>query len=271
MNETIGSHQVSDLPAERRAVLDFSDLSSWDHRMYGLLEVDVTVPRQYMAAYQARTGERLSFTGYLAYCLAQAVAENKSVQAYRQGRSQLVLFDDVDIGMMIEREIGGRRAPDGYVLRRANRKSFLEIHQEIRTVQRTPPATEGGPPRWVRWLQVLPWPFSKLAGALMRSAIRRDPARTWVAQVGTVGLSAVGMFGKRGGWPLAAPAGHTLCLFVGGIARKPACVGDCIEPREILNLTVTFHHDVVDGGPAARFAARLVELIEGGAGLKIDT
>jgi pyruvate/2-oxoglutarate dehydrogenase complex dihydrolipoamide acyltransferase (E2) component len=39
--------------------------------------------------------------------------------------------------------------------------------------------------------------------------------------------------------------------------------------REILNLTVMFNHDVVDGAPAARFTRRLVELIESGYGLLI--
>jgi hypothetical protein len=40
-----------------------------------------------------------------------------------------------------------------------------------------------------------------------------------------------------------------------------------IEPREILNLTVMFDHDVIDGAPATCFTRRLVELIESGYGL----
>ncbi len=43
-----------------------------------------------------------------------------------------------------------------------------------------------------------------------------------------------------------------------------------IEPGEILNLTVVFDHDVIDGAPANRFARRLVELIESGYGLGED-
>jgi pyruvate/2-oxoglutarate dehydrogenase complex dihydrolipoamide acyltransferase (E2) component len=35
----------------------------------------------------------------------------------------------------------------------------------------------------------------------------------------------------------------------------------------MLNLTVTFDHDIVDGAPAARFVHRLVELVESGYGL----
>ena len=248
-------------------VLDFIDLSSWKHRMYGLLEVDVTVARQFIAAYKARTGERLSFTGYLTFCLARAVDEDKSVQAYLKNRKQLVLFDDVDVGLMIERQFGETRAPVGYVIRRANHKTFMEIHREIRAVQTAPDPPSEGAPAWLPLLRLLPGPLLQLVNALVRMAIRRDPAGMWVAMAGTVGVTAVGMFGNGGGWGLAAPAGHTLCLYVGGIARKPACVQDRIEPREILNLTVAFDHDVVDGAPAARFVGRLVELIERGYGL----
>jgi hypothetical protein len=267
MSAKIGPYQIVDFPAERRDVLDFIDLSSWQHRMYGLLEVDVTVVRRCLAAHKARTGESLSFTGYLAFCLGQAVNEHKAVQAYRQGRNQLALFDDVDVGMMIEHGTGAARTLSGYVIRRANDKTFLEIHREIRAVQTASKPPDEGAPAWLPLLRRLPGPATKLINVFVRQAIRRNPADRWVAMAGTVGISAVGMFGKSGGWGLAAPAMHTTCLYVGGIARKPACVQERIEPRDLLSLTAAFDHGVVDGAPAARFTARLVELIESGCGL----
>lgn len=60
---------------------------------------------------------------------------------------------------------------------------------------------------------------------------------------------------------------NTLGMVVGGIVWKPAVIEGCIEPREILSLTVTFDHDIVDGAPATRFVRQLVELIESGYGL----
>lgn len=41
--------------------------------------------------------------------------------------------------------------------------------------------------------------------------------------------------------------------------------GDHVVPREYLSLTLSFDHDVVEGAPAARFTARLKELIERGS------
>ncbi len=86
-------------------------------------------------------------------------------------------------------------------------------------------------------------------------AIRRDPTIV-TSMAGTVGISSVGMFGKgHGGWGISAGT-HVLDLVVGGTAWKPAEVEDRIEPREILNLTIIFDHDVIDGAPAARFTRK---------------
>jgi pyruvate/2-oxoglutarate dehydrogenase complex dihydrolipoamide acyltransferase (E2) component len=235
--------------------------------MYGLLEVDVTVPRQFIGEYRARTGEALSFTGFLVYCLARAVDENKEVQAYLKGRSQIVLFDDVNVGVMIEHKDGEKTALMGHVVQGANRKTYREIHQEIRTVQSEPVPASRGMPTWFRRAMLLPWPLSRLVKALMAMATRRDPTIR-VSASGTVFVTAVGMFGKgHSGWGIATTP-HSLGLVVGSIAWKPTVVEGRIESREILNLTVLFDHDVVDGAPATRFVRRLVELIEGGYGLE---
>jgi pyruvate/2-oxoglutarate dehydrogenase complex dihydrolipoamide acyltransferase (E2) component len=247
-------------------MINMLDLSEPKHCMYGLLEVDVTVARQFIAEHKARTGETLSFTGFLTLCLARAVDEDKAVQAYLKGRKQLVLFDDVDVGLMIEGKMGGKSALMGHVIRGANRKTYLEIHQEIRSVQSAPVPPSRGMPAWFQSAMLLPWPLSRLFNALIRMVMNRDP-RIPASLGGTVGITAVGMFGEgHGGWGIF-PVTQVLGLVVGSIAWKPAVVEGRIEPRQMLCLTVLFDHDVIDGAPAARFTRRLVELIESGYGL----
>jgi pyruvate/2-oxoglutarate dehydrogenase complex dihydrolipoamide acyltransferase (E2) component len=85
---------------------------------------------------------------------------------------------------------------------------------------------------------------------------------------GTVAITSVGMFGGgHSGWGIS-PTPEALALVVGGTCSKPAVVDGRIEPREMLNLTVMFNHDVIDGAPATRFTRRLVELVESGSGLE---
>ena len=144
MNDKTGPYHVVDLSPGRRAWVNALRLSGPTYWMYGLLEVDVSVARQFIAEHKARTGEALSFTGFLVYCLARAVDENKEVQAYLKGRKQIVLFDDVNVGVMVEHKAGEKRALMGHIIQGANRKTYREIHQEIRTVQSQPVPASGG-------------------------------------------------------------------------------------------------------------------------------
>ena len=266
MNNTTNSYQVIDLTPARRAFLTSLNLPRPRRVMYGLLEVDVTRIRQVIAQHKAQSGETLSFTGYLAYCLAYAVSENKEVQAYRKGRRQYVLFDDVDVGLMVEKQVGDQRELSGYVVRRANHKTYLELHQELRQAQSPQVPVGNAIPGWFRRTMLLPVPLPQLFIAFLSMLIRGNPAML-VTMQGTVGVTAVGMFGKgHSGWGISATR-HSLDLVVGSTAWKPAVIEGRIEPRELLHLTVVFDHEVVDGAPAARFTRRLVEMIESGFGL----
>lgn len=81
---------------------------------------------------------------------------------------------------------------------------------------------------------------------------------------GTVGGTAVGMFGTGGGWGIPIND-HTLDVTLGGIVEKPGVVDGQIAIREYLCLS--FNHALIDGAPAAHFAQRLKDLIESGYGL----
>jgi pyruvate/2-oxoglutarate dehydrogenase complex dihydrolipoamide acyltransferase (E2) component len=273
MPKNAPAYQLVELPRARRGTHNALDVYWSNHNIYALLEVDVTNARRIIKEHEAQTGEALSFTGYLAFCLARAVDENKSVQAYPQGRKHLVIFDDVDIFLPVERGQGQALAAVPYIVRRANHKSYVEIHREIRAFQTQPVQPGSGifanVPHHAafQFMMSAPWPLPRLFVRFIRAASRRDPTRAAMAG-GTVAVTAPGMAGRRGGWGLA-PGGRSVALIVGGIDRKPAVIEERVEPRDILSLTVTFDHDVVDGAPAARFVKRLVELVESGYGLEV--
>jgi hypothetical protein len=196
----------------------------------------------------------------------------------RKGRKKLIVFDDVDISIVVERTTADSRnrletLPMPYVVRRANEKSVREIHNEIRAAQAEPieAGVVGlGAQKYYPHLQNL---FFSLPTFLRKLIVYRRLIRDpFFAKrvMGTVVVTSPGMFGKIGGgssWGI--PVGiHPLVIALGGIARKPGIVGDKVEAREYLGMTVLFDHDVTDGAPAARFVQRLRELIENGYGLE---
>jgi hypothetical protein len=195
------------------------------------------------------------------------VDEHKAVQAYRKGSKHLILFEEVDVYTPIERDVAGQKQIMPHIIRAANRKTFREIHQEIRAaqVQDVAKAWEGMGIKAIHW----PWLLLLPAFRLMIWMTERSP-QVRKKYRGTVGLTAVGMFGNGAGWgiPLAS---HSLWMTVGGIGEKPVLVDGHIALRDYLSLTISFDHDMIDGAPAVRFTERLKELIESGYGLDDST
>jgi pyruvate/2-oxoglutarate dehydrogenase complex dihydrolipoamide acyltransferase (E2) component len=277
----LGTYTELPFPAIRTLVSDTVRLGMARPRIPVLIEVDVTDARAAIEKRKAAMGEELSFTGWIIKCLAQAVSEHPRVHALRRGWRRLVLFSDVDVGYMVGRRPGGAgRSPDvpmPGLVRKANEKSVETITAEIRAAQgRGPAPAERAiePPQWVpsrRMMRIfasLPFFVRKV---LYWDRLLRDPSRM-KRQMGTVAVTAVGMFAKIGSgsnWGIPIEF-HPLTVGLGAIARKPAVVGDTVVPREFLGMTLMFDHDVIDGAPMAGFLQRLRELIESGYGLDGD-
>jgi len=258
-----GSYQVIPYPKIRRLMADGGRLGRQKHIVHGLVEMDVTCARQAIRDHKAQTGETLSFTAFVMACLGKAVDMNKHMHAYRTLWDKLVIFDDVDVNNLFEVEVGGRKIIRPHVIKAANKKTFREIHEEIRAFQ----AGHAGGQDSSREASFID-KFVLLPGFIRRfvlGILLKSPHSMKEMQ-GTVLLTALGMFGTGSGWGIPVP-NHTLQLTLGGIAEKPAFVDDRIEKREFLSVTVSFDHDIVDGAPAARFIQRLKELMESAYGI----
>ena len=124
-------------PPSQHQMLDWLGLMHRQHTVHALLEVDVTDARRAIREHRARTSAGLSFTAYIVANLARAVDEDRRMHAYRSGRSRLVLFDDVDVTVLVETDVEGARIPFPHIVRAANRKTVDQIHDEIRAAQAT--------------------------------------------------------------------------------------------------------------------------------------
>jgi pyruvate/2-oxoglutarate dehydrogenase complex dihydrolipoamide acyltransferase (E2) component len=231
------------------------------HVIHGLIEVDVTRPRALLAAYARERGESLSFTAYVIWCVARAVSEQSMLQAYRLGRRRVIVFDDVDVNMLMERQTEGHARVVSHVIRAAQRRSALAIHQEIRCAQHARALRRGEAAR-LRLYDALP-------RAMRRTLVRMAAHFPWLWKrvAGTVVVTAVGMYGKGGGWGIPT-VWNTLAVTVGGIGAKPGVVNGQVTVREVLDLTISADHNVVDGTAVATFASRLRERLESADGLE---
>jgi pyruvate/2-oxoglutarate dehydrogenase complex dihydrolipoamide acyltransferase (E2) component len=255
--------RVVPFPRIREGAIDLLRQAHRKHMIHALIEVDVTEPRQIVADHKAKTGVRLSFTAFIVSCLARAIDEDRRIQAYRWGKRRLVIFEEVDINAPVERKIDGAPMGTPNIIRAANRKTYRQIHEEIREAQSAKVEETKGM-EWFRWAFVLA-SLPQFVRTQVWRTLERDP-RAIKRFAGTAGVTSVGMFGRGVGWGMTIPF-LSPTVVVGGMVERPSIQSGGLVPREFLCLTVSVDHDVVDGAPAARFVSRLRELIESSWGI----
>jgi hypothetical protein len=104
-------YRVIPFPRAQRQAVDWHAIMSRQHTIHGLLEFDVTEARRAIHAWRRASRQPLSFTALLVASFAHAIGEDPALHAYRKGRRQVVLFDDVDVAVLVEQLIDGERIP----------------------------------------------------------------------------------------------------------------------------------------------------------------
>jgi pyruvate/2-oxoglutarate dehydrogenase complex dihydrolipoamide acyltransferase (E2) component len=256
-------------PSSRQLTFDLGRIGLAKHHVRGLLEVDVTEARR-LIKQNRHIGRKISFTAWLIKAIADCVALHPPIAGVNDARRNRVLvFEDVDISIVVEKTVSGARVPLPYVIRKADKKTLQQIQAEIETAKSEAVEGEGdyvlgesysaeGMRLFLRlpqWLRLM----------LMRLLVLNHPQRV-KNMMGTVMITTTGMVGHTRGWIM--PFGmHSLCLAFGSLNEQAAVYRGEIQKREILHLTVLIDHDVIDGVPAARFVDDLVKKLEAGCGL----
>lgn len=250
-------YSLEPIPKMRRFALDAGYLGRRRHIVHGLIEVDITETRNFIRAHKEKTGESLSLTAFVVYCLGKAIEKHPKMHAYRNWRNQLVIFDDVNINSMAEIEKDGKKVPIPHIFKAVNQKTYLDIHTEIRSTKKNPEQTTEI--NFMEWFLILP----AFLRRMFYWVVMKIP-QVFRQYSSSVMVTAVGMFGQGGGWAITLP-NFTLTVTIGGIAKKPGVVDDQIKIREYLDLTISIDHDVVDGAPMVRFVNDFRTLIEEGS------
>lgn len=263
----IGGYKIDTFPTSRIATIDIGIASSSKHHVKALIELDVTEARKMLTA-KKKLAERISFNSWLIKCISHAVEGCPQIHAIRQGKNKAVIFEDVDVSIVIEREIQGKKVPLPYVIRKTNEKSIAEIYREIREGQKQSIEDEGdyvlGQEKNDFWMKVY-YAMPELVRKFIWKRIIRSPFIT-KQNMGTVIITSVGMMGKINGWVIPTSV-HPLCFAIGSIVKKPGVIRDQIEVREYLYVTALVDHDVIDGAEAVRVLAKLTKMVENGYGL----
>ncbi len=241
-------------PKIRRSSIDAGKLSQHKHVVHGLLEIDVSSVMSFVHTFKKEHGEKLSITAILVHALAQAIERHPEMHAYLDWRNRIVIFDQVNIIAMTEVDYQGTKVPVRFLFKDVNQSTLLEIHSKLRQVQASP--ADQGILKQFKWFYRLPG----FARRLISRMVMKFP--TYFRHYSSaVMVTPIGMFGNQPGWGIPSST-FTTTITVGSIFKKPWVVDHRILPRDILHLTVSINHDIVDGAPATRFIRDLVEILQ---------
>ncbi|MFX1422894.1 MAG: 2-oxo acid dehydrogenase subunit E2 [Promethearchaeota archaeon] len=263
--DILGDYSLKDFPLNRQILSEIYDEFLKKHYSIGYIEVPVSKGKELIKKFSEKTGEKISFTAWIVKCISDALIQFPEFNSYRKGRKKLVTFNDIDIIVMVERQLPNKVIPIPYSIRKTTTKDLLSISREIRTAQSMVVTEENQLLDHGVLKRFYPYIPAFIRHRLIRRIIK-DPFYI-KKQGGLIVVTSVGMFTNTRGWVGGFGGITTLNFAIGGITQKLVKSGDSIKEEQCLQITISLDHDIIDGGPAARFSAYLVDLIESARGL----
>jgi pyruvate dehydrogenase E2 component (dihydrolipoamide acetyltransferase) len=208
--------------AERTA-LSFSQIPHFYLRMEADATELVKMREHLVAILEKECGVRITLTDFILRAQAKALGEFPAANAIWKDNG-VVKFTDADVGVVVG-------LPDGLmipVIRAAQNMSLVQIARERTSLVN---AVRGG--------RYMPEAVSGGASSLSNLGASRTDEFTAII-----------------------PPHQSSILAVGRAAPRPYVVNSHLEIRTTLQLCLSMDHRVLDGGPAADFLGKIVELLE---------
>jgi len=250
------------IPTSRIATFDMFTIGLSKHHIVALLEFDVTDSRKKLKTLK-QDGTSISFNGWLIRVISKALQQHREAAAYLHSKRKLIIFNDVNISMLVEKKINDRKVPIPMVIEKANEKSAREITREIRQakdqeLKDKDIVLQKSSKKLERLYYHLPGIFRK---AIWKFLLRNP--KLAFRKMGNVAITSVGMMGKINGWFIHKSV-HPISFGIGSVIPKAVVKDGAIVIRDMLNMTILVDHDVIDGGPMVRLLNELTRAIEEG-------
>jgi len=191
-------------------------------------EVDMTRIAKLRSArkdsFYNREGAKLTFMPFITAATAQALRENPWVNSETDG-TNILLKRDVNIGFAVALEGHGLIVP---VIKQADGLNFVGLTRAIQDLANR---------------------------ARSRKLTPGDVAG------GTFTITNIGAAGTLAGTPIISQP-QVAILGVGAITKRPVVIDDSIAIRDMMYLTLSYDHRVVDGMLAGRFLSRITHLLQ---------
>jgi pyruvate/2-oxoglutarate dehydrogenase complex dihydrolipoamide acyltransferase (E2) component len=257
--------KIQKFPKTRLASFDILSVGKLKHHIVILLECDVTNARQKITE-KKKQNIRITFNSWLLKAISNTINNHPEAAAYLYKKRKIIIFDEINISMLVEKEINGSKVPIPVVIEKTNEKSIPEIAMEIERAK----AEKLSDKDMVLneksdFIERCYYHFPGFLRRMIWKIMLKNP-KTVFKKMGNVVVTSVGIVGRINGWFIQTSI-HPISFGIGSVIKKPVVLNDEIKIREVLNMTILIDHDVIDGAPMTRFVNELSKNIENGSGL----
>lgn len=192
-------------------------------RLTNVTEVDMT---KAMEILKKRKEEKLSLTALIVKACALAIKEHEIINTVIDG-NEIIYKAAINVSVAID-IAGGLTVP---VIRRADTKTITDLSREL----------------------------ADLARKAQEGILTQEDLSGGTFTVSNVGMVGIEIFTPIINYP------QTAIMGVGTVTRLPRFADDTSEkivPRNIMKLSLTYDHRVIDGAPAARFSLKVRDLLQ---------
>ena len=228
-----GGDEIIEMDRMRKLIADHMVMSKHTSaHVTSFVEVDVTNLVKWRdrvkSSFEKREGEKITFTPIFIEAVAKAIKDLPMINISING-TQIIKKRDINIGMAAALPSGNLIVP---VIKNADQLNLFGITKAV----------------------------NDLANRARQSKLKPDET-----QGGTFTLTNVGTFGNVMGTPIINQP-QVAILAVGAIKKKPAVIetehGDVIAIRNMMFLSLSYDHRVVDGSLGGSFVRRVADYLE---------
>ncbi|MBN2350746.1 MAG: 2-oxo acid dehydrogenase subunit E2 [Bacteroidales bacterium] len=259
-------YKTQKFPASRIATIDVCETGKRKHHVAGLIELDVTESREKIKHYNKGKSAKISFTAWLISVIGSTIKKYETASSYLSGKNKLMIFEDINISIVVEKDLDGEKVPVPLIIEKANEIPVESINKQIVDARNMKLSNKDIVlQRKAARLEKLYYLLPGFMRSYVWKYVLKHPKLAF-KKMGNVAFTSLGTEGKVKGWFIPISV-HPICFGISPITKKPAVVDNNIKIREILNMTILSDHDVIDGAPMARFISELSKNIETGINL----
>ena len=201
------SYYYKKIPRSRIATFDTYEIGLHKHHVAALLEFDVTESRTKLKESKKR-GKSVSFNAWIIKVIGSVLQTHPEATAFLFSKRKLIIFRDINVSILVEKELDNEKVPIAMVIGKVNEKSVAEITAEIENAKNRELSEKDFPPRLEFAVGSKPYPAGgtyrderREGHLVVRAVIMLDKDRELASKIARVIGEITGLRVIAKNWP----------------------------------------------------------------------